>query len=185
MKRAKMMLTLLALGANLAGGTADASLWGGTCAFNVTISFTGGTMKSAAVATTSPEYTMTFTPLTDLDSAPDTQNCYVPLGLLSPFRGTTVTVDETTTGDIWTCENISSSGTWSQTFSADTPPPVVDASYHIRGNASALVMDIAAVDFSFVATVELAGFGLAQETQCLGQGITSLSLSAVEIFQDP
>lgn len=182
MKRTGVLVAMLAVAMLTAAVPARANLFSGTCLLNVTISFPG----KLKIAPTS-NYAVTVTPAVDLDGGTSgDQSCAATFTGLEPRRKTTVTVDEDTINSSLSCLLFDASGEWTQSFTPATPPQVTAAPYHITGSPAAPIIDILSDDGAFIgAIVMVAPFFALDATACSGSGISSVSYTAVQVFQDP
>src|ERR1051325_8899931 len=114
--------------------------------------------------------------------------------MLSALKSTTVTATPTgTSNDIWTCEAVLGTGTWSQSWSGSTPTDKSTGTYKIVGTWGAwtmLILDSSPTP-SFVGAIALTFKNPLDATKfypaCVDSsaGIGSLDLTGVEVLQDP
>jgi len=163
---------------------AKASLWSGACIVNVTFNF----LSPIRATTTSPSYNVSLSGGIDLDPlTAGVQACAITLDALEPLRKTSASGSGSST--IWSCGATLASGSWEQEWrdaSGNLNPPRVNGSHSIVGTWDDWTMELRVPSLSFVGVAELtlAPFENLKAVDCLN-GINSLTMSGVMVFQDP
>jgi hypothetical protein len=165
--------------------SASASLWSGTCALDVTFSFSSPVRRLDPLALTRPSYSISVAPAVDLDPLTGgSQPCAVTLSGTNPFRETSVSASGTST--LWTCEATSAGGSWTQGWNGS--PPSVNGSHLITGGSDAWTMVVHnGPPPTFAGSMELVIHpdDAGKLAQCELNGVSSLKMTGVMVFQDP
>ncbi len=150
---------------------ADAAIWSGACAIDVTFNF-NSPVRSVAAALTRPSYSLTAS-----------GDCVITLDAGNPLK--TTSVIGSGSADAWTCEAALGSGTWDQTFNPD--PPDAFGSHRLDGAWGAWTLVVQNPALTFLGVVELTVHPTQPGAiaQCLTGGLTSLRTTGVMVFQDP
>jgi len=165
--------------------SAHASLWGGTCELDVTFTFSSPIRRLDPLALTRPGYSISVAPAVDLDPLTGgSQPCAVTLSGTNPFRETSVSASGTST--LWTCEAANADGSWTQGWNGS--PPSVNGSHLITGGPDAWTMVVHnSPSLTFAGTMELVIHpdDAGKLAQCELNGVSSLKMTGVMVFQDP
>ncbi len=184
----RILGTAATLAAVLASApAAEASLWSGTCAVNVTFTFSSPVRSPdpTTLTVTRPSYSISVAPAADLNPLTSaSEPCAVTLSGVDPFRETSVSASGTST--LWTCQATRAGGSWTQSWGGS--PPAVSGSHAIVGGPDGWTMVVHnSPSLTFVGTMELVVHpgDTAKLAQCALGGITSLTMTGVMVFQDP
>ncbi|MGH2684830.1 MAG: hypothetical protein ACRDJP_05110 [Actinomycetota bacterium] len=150
---------------------ADAAIWSGACALDVTFTFQSP-VRSGAIALSHPGYNLSAS-----------GQCAITLDIGNPLR--TTAVIGSGTSDAWTCEAALGSGTWNQDFDPD--PPDVLGSHRLDGVWDAWTLVVQDPGLTFLGVAELVVDPSQPDAlvRCLTGGLTSLRTTGVMVFQDP
>ncbi len=184
----KIVVIVATLAGLFAGAPpARASLWSGTCALDVTFSFSSPVRSPnpGSLTVTTPTYSISVAPAVDLNPLTSTaEPCAVTLSGTNPFRSTSVSAGGSSA--FWTCEEANAGGSWNQAW--DGSPPSVSGSHVISGGPNVWTMVVHnSPSLTFVGTMQLTVHrdDAAKLAQCELGGITSLKMTGVMVFQDP
>lgn len=181
----RMALILLAVSTIALGAPApaNATVFTGSCALNLTFSF-HTRVRPASSLQTAVGYDVTATSARDLDPlAAGSQPCVVDTDALNPFR----TTDAAGSGNslAWTCEFASGTGSWNQSWTPDPAP--LFGSHTISGPWGdwTLIVNSPSLNFAGVAHLTVDPADATSLAQCETGGISSLRMTGVMYFQDP
>jgi hypothetical protein len=183
-RRLSLVVTLLALSMAIVP-RAEASLWTGACAVNVRFSFS----TPIRTVLTAPNYSVTVSQVADVDpTKTGSQGCAVTLDPLNIGRATAVSASGTSTE--FSCSAVVASGGWNQQWvdssGSGSPPPMV-GSHTVSGTWGNWQLTLVDDNLAVVGVADLtvAASSAADLSQCPLNGLWSLTMTGVLVFQDP
>ena len=177
----KLGLVALIVSLMLVGAPrADAAIWTGSCALDVTFVFD----RTVRATTTAVGYSIFTSPAADLDPLTSgAQPCVVDTSPLDPFRATSASGGGNAAA--WNCESTVGLGSWDQSWEPD--PPSVYGSHVIVGGGGHWTMEVNNPELNFTGVLELTldASDATKPAQCATTGIGSLRMTGTMFFQDP